>query len=61
MSKQTFTEDDFLKDTPRKELKEDIGDIIKNYGSSMIMTRTGRMLVAEKIVQFLEDKIKRIK
>lgn len=53
---QNFTEDDFLKETPREELKENIGNIIRNYGASRIMTRTARLLIAEKIVEFLEDK-----
>jgi len=54
MSKQSFTEDDFLKEIPREELKEEIANIIDKYGTSRIMTRTARLLIAEKIVEFIE-------
>jgi len=49
---QTFTEDDFLKEVSQKEK---IADIIDKWGSSRIMTRTARMLIAEKIIQYLEE------
>jgi len=54
MNKQSFTEDDFLKEIPQEELKEEIANIIDKYGTSRIMTRTARLLIAEKIVEFIE-------
>jgi 16S rRNA C1402 N4-methylase RsmH len=56
MSKQSFTEDDFLKEIPQEELKEEIANIIDKYGTSRIMTRIARLLIAEKIVEFIEHK-----
>ena len=49
MNKQSFTEDDFLKEIPQEELKEEIANIIDKYGTSRIMTRKKNQGVIESI------------